>query len=247
VCSILASGPSIAQLEAIERLFDLPVACVNGAVTVAERVGRRVSYYFVSDPSFVREQPALFKMGVERSDAVVLNPKVLFAAMQFAPGLLSQDRVYLRDDLRRPFKRPRPSLAQMRRDGRLLVHPAHEMAYSLRPETGTWPSGTVVYDAVQVLFGIGYRELFMFGVDLTGQGRCYHEQRPSPLHLDATYSTLILPAFELVAAYCRQTGKKLINASIESRLPESVIPKCHGADALDRLASYRINGCGSGE
>lgn len=237
ICSILASGPSVARLEAIERLFTRPTACVNGSVAIAQRVGVRIPYYFVSDSNFIEEQAALFKMGVGLADAVILNPMALFAAMQTTPGLLAGAQVFLHEDLRRPFKRARPSLAQMQRDPGLLVHPTRQMAFSLRPEIGTWPSGTVVYDAIQVLFGVGYRELLMFGVDLNSQGRCYHEEKASPSHLDEAYATLILPGFELVAAYCRLTGKKLVNCSIGSRLPDSVIPKQDGADVLAQLAA----------
>jgi len=35
---ILASGPSVARLEQPERLFQLPVACVNGSVSLPRKL-----------------------------------------------------------------------------------------------------------------------------------------------------------------------------------------------------------------
>jgi len=234
-CTIVASGPSISRLERRERMFRTPAACVNGSVLLAQQLGVRIAYYFVSDPSFVERESDLFAMGAELADAVVLNPKTVFTAMQCLPGLLERVPVYLREDIKRPFKRPRPSRAEMQRDSSLLVHAKRAMAYSLDPVAGTYPAGTVVYDAVQVLFGIGCRRIFMFGVDLSSQGRFYCKAISSSRWLDRSYPTIVLPAFELVRTYCQRTGKELLNCSMDSRLPASVVPKLDGMEALAML------------
>ena len=85
------------DLEAIERLFTRPTACVNGSVAIAQQVGGGFRY-FVSDPNFIEEQAACFKMGVGLADAVILNPMALFAAMQTTPGLLAGAQVFLHED-----------------------------------------------------------------------------------------------------------------------------------------------------
>jgi Kdo-III transferase WaaZ len=239
-CAVVASGPSITRLERPERMFSLPAVCVNGSATLAQRFGSRISYYLVADPGFVQQQPELFRTGVELADAVVLNPPTVFAAMQYVPGLLEKAPVYLQQDLRCPFKRPRATRSQMQKDRRLLVHQEHAMAYSLDLAGGTYSSSTVVYQAVQVLFGIGYQRIFMFGVDLSSQGRFYREKNSSPCYLDKSYTHNILPAFELARAYCEQTGKELVNCSIDSRLPSTVIPKLDGSEALSRLESQML-------
>ena len=208
-----------------------------------QRFGERIGYYLVADPGFVKQQPDLFKTGVELADAVVLNPPTVFAAMQYVPGLLEKTPVYLQEDLRCPSKRPRATRRQMQNDPRLLVHQEHAMAYSLDLAGGAYSSGTVVYQAVQAIFSIGYQRIFMFGVDLSSQGRFYREKNSSPCYLDKSYAHNILPAFELVRAYCEQTGKELVNCSIDSRLPSSVIPKLDGSEVLSRLESQMP--CGS--
>jgi Kdo-III transferase WaaZ len=240
ICNILASGPSISRLTRPERLFRTPIACVNGSVALAQQLGERVTYYLVSDSCFVEQKPELFAAGVQLADAVILNPKTIFAVMQRLPGVLQGVPVYLQEDLKRPFKYPRATQSQMRHDAYLLVHENRTMAYSLAPEIGTYPVGTVAYQTVQILFGAGYRRLLIFGMDLS-QGRFYRENSASPCYLDKSYERTILPAFELVREYCEKTGKQLINCSLESRLPDSVIPKLDGSKALSLIETGQLS------
>jgi len=236
---ILASGPSVGRMHGLERLFDQPVACVNGSVCLARDLGRRVPYFIVSDHRFILEKPDLFRLGTSLADAVVLTPMTAFTAMLLTPEALAADIFFIHEDLRRPFKRPRQSRTELLGDPHVIAHPSHDVCFSLDPRRGIWPSGTVVYDAIQLLFGIGYRELYMFGVDLSDGPRFYREGVASPSELSADYAPAILPAFELVHDYLRRTGRTLVNASLESRLPEEVIPKADGDAVLDLLAGRR--------
>ena len=234
-CVLVASGPSVAQLERPERLFRLPAACVNGSVSLPSRLGCRCSYLIVSDPRFIRDQTDLFRTGVAVADAVILSPTTLFTALQFAPGVLGEAAVYLAEDVLHPFKQPRPSREALASDPKLLVHPAGRVAFSLDPARGICSAGTVAYNAVQLLFGIGYEEVFMFGVDLSGGERFYAERAPAPSELADSFTRSIEPAFQLVGDYLRRSGKKLVNASATSRLSAADIPKADGNDVLARI------------
>jgi len=233
--AILASGPSIARLERPERLFKLPVACVNGSVQLAGSLGRRCDYFVVSDPRFIRDKPDLFRLGASLADAIVLHPVTAFAALEYAPGAVEQSTVYLVEDALRPFRRPRPTRRALAADHRLLVHPSGRAAFSLDVSLGACPAGTVVYTVLQLLFGIGYRELFMFGVDLSEAPRFYAEGKPAPSELSACYERSIEPAFELVGEYLRRSGRRLVNASATSRLSPADVPRADGNEVLDRI------------
>ena len=233
---IVASGPSVAQLDRPERLFELPVACVNGSAALPIRLGCRCDSLVVSDPRFIRDQPELFRAGVAVADAIVLNPTALFAALQFAPAALDTATVYLAEDVLRPFKQPRPSRAAVAADTRLLAHPSGRIAFSLDPAHGICSSGTVVYNTVQLLFGIGYEEVFMFGADFSAEPRFYPERMASQNELADSFALSIEPAFRLVGDYLHRTGKRLVNASAASRLSATDIPKADGNDVLARIA-----------
>lgn len=237
--AIVASGPSIQRLADPVRLFHAPAACANGSISLAVALGVRVAYYVVSDSGFIEQQPHLFQQGVELSDAVILNPKAVFTAMLLMPGLLKDRPIFLRDDMRYPFKGPRLGGKKVFSDPRVLGHPNGDRAFSLQPADGTYPGGTVAYDAVQILFGIGYNWLYVFGMDLTSSGRFYREGVPSPSRLDRDYHNRILPSFELVRTYCRHTGRRLINCSLDSRLPAAVVPKMDANEGLRELTANR--------
>lgn len=237
--SILASGPSVGTLRRPERLFDHPVCCVNGSATLAADLGRPVDCCVVSDYRFVLEKPELFRIAARVARALVLNPMTVFAAMLTVPEALEEANLFLRDDLRRPFKRPRPTAADLVRDPGLIASAAGDLAFALDPSLGTFPAGTVVFDALQILYGIGCDEVFMFGVDLTAAARFYRESRPAPNELEDDYDGRIEPAFALVAEYLRRTGRRLVNGSAGSRLSEAVIPRADGNDLLDALEAHR--------
>ncbi len=238
--AIIASGPSIRRLNDPVRLFHSPAACANGSISLAASLGVRVAYYVVSDSDFIEQQPELFAQGVERSDAVILNPKTVLTAMLLMPGLLRGRPLFLREDMRYPFKGPQLSGTKVISDPRVLAHPNGDRAFSLEPAAGTYPGGTVAYDAVQILFGIGYQRLYLFGMDLTRTGRFYAETNPSPSRLDRDYEARILPSFELVRTFCRQTGRRLINCSLDSRLPTAVVPKMDANEGLRQLMAEPV-------
>lgn len=235
LASILASGPSVRSLDRIERLFDHPVACVNGSATMAATLGKRADYYIVSDHRFILDQPDLFRTGTRAARATILCPMTVFTALLAVPDALEGIDLYLREDLRRPFKRPRPTRHTLRSDPRIIADITGDLAFSLDTRRGTCSVGTVVFDAVQILFGIGYRDLFMFGVDLSSDGRFYREHQPLPNDLTNDYATRIEPAFQLVAEFVRRSGNRLVNGSLGSRLPDAIIPKADGNALLDEL------------
>lgn len=235
--SILASGPSVRSLQRPERLFEAPVACVNGSVSLAHELGRRATYLIVNDFRFIKDKPDLFRTGARIAEALVLCPAAAFMAMLETPDVLEHGRLFLKEDLRRPFKRPRPAVRSLRNDARMIFHPTKDIGFSLDPARGTFPAGTVVFDAIQLLFGIGYQELFMFGVDFSAAPRFYREDVAAPTNLADAYERSIEPAFETVREYLRRSGKRLVNGSLESRLPASLIPKADGNDLLAKLAS----------
>jgi hypothetical protein len=237
--SVVASGPSVHRLHHPARLFSRPVACVNGSITLACELRVRADYLFVSDYRFVLAKPDLFRLGLENADHVILGPLAAFAAMLAVPESLHHAAVYLRDDLLQPFKRPRPSREDLQSDPSVIAHASGDQAFSLDMRRGSCHAGTVVYDALQVLFGTGYREIAMFGVDLSDRPRFYAEAVPAPTDLAASWARRIEPAFELVAEYLRRSGRVLVNGSRESRLPASLVPKAEGNRLLEAVAAGR--------
>ena len=101
-------------------------------------------------------------------------------------------------------------------------------------------SGTVVYNAIQVLFGCGVDSIYIFGMDLTSQKRFYESSMAIVSNQEDAFEERTLPSFELVAEYLRQhPNKHMWNCSPDSRLPGDIIPKLDPNEALARLAHRR--------
>ena len=234
---IIASGPSVKTIRETSLFQGLSCACVNGSFALAEQFGFVPDYYVVCDPVFVNCQEDLFKRAVAGSRFFVTQHHLIHRAAPRGIDLTESDNIYVYDDLRRPFMQNKQSLAFFSRDrANFLTHTEHNMAYSANPSLGLFSSSTVVYNAVQVLFGCGVDKLYIFGMDLTSQKRFYETQRTAPTHIEESYEEKTLPSFELVAEYLSlHPEKNMWNCSPDSRLPAEIIPKLEPNEALARL------------
>ena len=94
------------------------------------------------------------------------------------------------------------------------------VGWSRRPELGFFSGCTVVFAALQVVVGLGARDIEIIGMDLSNQGHAYQEGEgtlPSTLTLD--YADRILPSFELMHEALRNTGVVVRNLSPVCPLP----------------------------
>jgi KDO transferase-3 len=93
---------------------------------------------------------------------------------------------------------------------------------------------------MQIAYHLGFRRLFLLGMDLGGAGAAirFYEDSASgrPSMLDQDYWRYILPSFQVLSASREKLGLTVYNLSPSSRLPESVIPKVSLDEAL-RLAT----------
>lgn len=238
VC-VIASGPSIKEITDMRRFGRLSCACVNGSYALAEKYGLVPDYYVVCDPVFIECQEELFMRAIRGSRRFMTQHHLIHRAAEMGLDLSQANEIYLYDDLRRPFGRVKHAAKHYRSDpDRFIVHETKNMAFSMAPEIGIFSSSTVVYNAVQLLFGCGAEHLYIFGMDLTDQKRFYEARdRTAPTHLEASYEERTLPSFELVSEYVRTRGKEIWNCSPHSRLPANILPKMDPNQALNQLTA----------
>lgn len=98
---------------------------------------------------------------------------------------------------------------------------------SFNPDVGIFDGATVVISAIQIALMLGYKRIFIFGMDLSISNgvRCYHEKVVEKSFLDRDYNTLILPWFKFFSSVIPSLNIEVFNMSSGSRLPASVIPK----------------------
>jgi KDO transferase-3 len=119
-----------------------------------------------------------------------------------------------------------------------LTHKTHNMGYSMSPALGIFSSGTVVFNAIQVLFGCGVDSIYIFGMDLTSQTRFYESSLACPSNQEDSFEERTRPSFELVREFVQtHPDKRIWNCSPDSRLPAEIIPKLDPNEALARLGT----------
>ena len=104
-------------------------------------------------------------------------------------------------------------------DGKSMV------GWSHRPELGFFSGCTVAFAALQIVIGLGARDIEIIGMDLTGKGHAYAETKGSiPSTLDEHYEQRILPSFALMSEALKGTGVAVRNLSPVCRLPSECFP-----------------------
>jgi hypothetical protein len=110
---------------------------------------------------------------------------------------------------------------------------ASGQCFSANLSLGFFPADTVVYICLQLLCGWDFRDILIFGMDLTGARRSYFESDPAPSWLAQRYKGSIEPSLELAVAAARARGISIWNCSPASMLPDSILPKLAPEQALE--------------
>ncbi|MDD3764202.1 MAG: hypothetical protein PHP86_13015 [Nevskiales bacterium] len=232
---VLLSGPSAGAIEHRERLLRQPSITVNGSHRLIDDADARADLYLVSDVGFVRRQWDSFRQGVDRARAVAVDHRVLLEVTRRDPDFAERVRVYLFDNLTRPYGR---SSHWWDLPAAELPHDGRRCAFSTRPDLGFFPSCTVAYLALQIAAAQRPRRIVFFGLDLSGDRRFYAEHQPENSMLLSDFDRFILPDFQFASSVLRRMGIEVVNASPASALPDSVFARrtpesCLGGDVAD--------------
>jgi hypothetical protein len=231
-CHLIATGPSINEIDYAALRMNRTIG-VNGAIALRQRADVRFDYYCIVDSGFVRQRPDLVERVIGEPLTLFVTPLVLwYIAQQFRLDRM-RCRVFLVDDLRYPAgKRARTAddLRGLRDSGALaLFDTPARLGFSLDIRHGVIDGCTVAYTALQVLASLGFRRIFMHGVDLVDTARTprFYEtaDRMLPSHLDSHYDAVIEPSFRHAAALLRDRGVQVTNLSMHSALGDDVFPK----------------------
>lgn len=220
---ILLSGPSIATIREPALLSRQPTITVNGSYRILEGSGGRADLYLVSDVGFVRRQWPALLAGVRCARALAVDHRVALEIARHDRQLLHSLPVYLFDNLTRPYRQSahwwrRFPATQLPAEGR-------RCAFSQDARIGFFPSRTVAYLALQIAAAQHPRRIVLFGLDLGGAGRYYSENAPERSMLARDFAEYIVPDFRFAANLLRAQGVEVLNASPDSALPASVLPR----------------------
>ena len=207
VAHLILSGPSVADIGYSE--LDLPaVMGVNGSIALRRSHPHlRFAYYAMLDAGFVSRRRDLVADVLAQDLLLFVTPEVLRGIAQlFSPDDI-RCRIAVFEEVHQRAYLPRAQpeqLARTLRDDPDLVlfdahAPIHPLGFSLDPARGLFGGGTVAYSALQLLVWLGFRTLYLHGLDLRGASvspRFYESADARlPSALDRQFDSHIRPAF----------------------------------------------------
>ena len=230
---IVASGPSVNEID-MSLLADKVTFGINGSILKFVESGLPPDFYVICDENFIYNRQKLLAPILENHHShCFFTPQVLNAICDVNPELLrNHPKISV---FHNHFKEYGHTVLEYEDIKQLAVNDPEIMTqdgrigFSLNPEKGLFTAHTVAYFALQLAYGLGFRQINMIGMDLggsNGQTRFYESGAVAmPSHLDRDYSQTILPSFKVVSALCQNNQLQVFNCSLHSRLPDSVIPK----------------------
>jgi KDO transferase-3 len=242
---LVAAGPSLADLD-LRILRDRPVMAVNGSMAKLLEAGVSPDYFMVLDQDFFRHRWEIVRQGIQAArrclfSAEGLNEICLREAslldrhpllLQVCNAAYLQPRLSIDDCI--ALSRQNPALLFAERDAQLVADKL--IGWSDDITQGVFTGRTVTYAALQVLKYLGFRRVYILGMDLGhggGRPRCYGEgDTPRPSGLERDYERFILPSFRLLQRAAVTDSFRVFNLSPVSRLPADVLPRLSLDEAL---------------
>ena len=216
-CNILLSGPSVKSIQNPDLLGKRYTIAVNGSPELLLKYGIACNAYVVTDRSFLRKRTADFLRFARHSENCFLSYDGIMALLNTGVRM-DGVRICVFERSKSPFRKYR----------RIREQPYFARSFS----KGLGTYGTIAYTALQVAFCLGFRKVYLFGLDLSLEGRFYPEEEMLLQRLHHNWQTGIIEPFTLVGGMVTKGEWSVINCSTQSMLPESILPKMDPNQAL---------------
>lgn len=226
--TIVAGGPTardhpMGELESSGRL----IIAVNGVPAFLAEHGIRPDAWIVSDPRLALQIETNFPHAPGTPLALTAGAAASVASR--APVELAARPLCLIERVNQWHRVPSLSRDQVlelnARSGSPFSFPPDGggksiIGWSRRPELGFFSGCTVVFAALQLVVGLGARDIEIIGMDLGGTGHSYREGKGDlPNTLKDDYEMRILPSFEMMHEALRGTDVAIRNLSPVCPLP----------------------------
>lgn len=238
---IVASGPSVKQLD-LSALSHADWLLVNGAINImAAYPTQKVRYFVVVDQGFIADRLELVQQMVSQTDAVFFtNLFCLNLLYQLLGPAAVKCRVSILEDRQLPIYLPckRPvemeALAQQHHAA-MVWDAASEVGFSWDMNQGYISGGTVVYIALQLAAHLGYKRVFLAGVDMTrfNEPRFYeNNDNRLDTKLADEFVNFVYPSFKLASTVYQKHGIQAYNLCLDSGLDDAIFSRVKVSDVL---------------
>lgn len=223
-CNLLLSGPSVKKIAQPECIADNDWIGVNGSPALLadkDNLLESMRIYHVNDSTYLNGSLDDFLCYASAAEYTIIDYRGLYELLRLAPENMPTTKLVVYDSWSYPLHLPKGKIQQ------LVKPPTHRdyphVCISSDFRLGLSVAGTVAFTASQIAWHGGYSEFYIYGLDLTNNGRFYSEKNAQSQMLDKAYSETILPGFELLAQETSKENFRMYNCNPSSRLPNDVI------------------------
>jgi len=242
-CFIFANGPSLSDVP-IEKLSNSVCFGVNGAIVKFRNSNVNPDFYTIADPRFLSIHFDLVKEVLDSGCKTFFTFNTLSQICEKDANVLVGKSLFLYDMINEYYQQPILTSDDFIEQNHNLQSIRFQkpfdnrIGFSESPEKGVFGGRTITFQALQMAYQMGYKKIFLLGLDLGNSGMRFYEKSESKKKkhysskLDQDYTPIIKPAFEYAAKLIENGQVSIYNLSENSRLPGKIIPKCSLDDAL---------------
>lgn len=247
-CFIIASGPSLADID-LKTLTGFHTISLNCAIKKFIDQGTIPTHCVIVDHRVFERQWACVEAAICSGAQCFFTFEGLSIIAQRAPKLFTRGNIFLIESISKKFGIPRSNQSEFLAtythsptvylDAKLPQY-CRSIGFSCDLKQGVFSGKTVATWAVQLSFCLGYKSIFIVGMDLGGTGKAHFyadQHNPSPDFL-RYYEPHIRACFELAKQACDHHGIQLYNLSMHSTLPTEIVPKIPFNEAISLANAY---------
>ncbi|KFB99804.1 putative glycosyltransferase [Trabulsiella guamensis ATCC 49490] len=229
---LTATGPSVNTLDFSRLPEHINRAGVNGAWHLNGIL--RFNLYFVVDMTFIDHHTSVME-GLCKNSSIILFTTVMGIVKlieQFGISNIVCQIAILEDICYQTYQ---PSVKK--ENIYKIFHNNIDIAFSTEKNhiayakdirQGVFDAGTVVYWALQALGYLGFKKIYIAGLDMNNfnDPRFYEDNiNKRPSFLQNKVKDTVIPALQLASTVLAEMSVSVINLSSQSAVPESIFPK----------------------
>lgn len=228
---LTATGPSVNTLR-FENLPLMPTIGVNGSYFLHRQVDFR--FYVIVDMGFIDSQPEIVRNVIQRSELT------LFTTVHGVARIIDKFtltgircRLAVVEDAAFKIYHPKINAGALRKHygsdrSVRFSDDCHEVAFNQDIRRGIFDASTVVYWALQIISFLGFKQLFIAGLDMNNfhLPRFYETaQSMLPTFLPEKVESLVIPAFSHASKVMRNNRISIKNLSVNSAISSDIFEK----------------------
>ena len=219
--TIVGSGPSVALAD-LSRLERGSAILLNGAIhLIGDGIAAPLAVA-IEDERFVFRHFELIREKIAGGQGLLLSVAAVRAICEHDVSWLSDKRVILIDDIRKPYGFSRRKDAALRALDFVRLDPTGAYGISLDPDRGVFQGGSVAVSALQFALAARPKTVGFIGVDIRNADwpRFYERAGAVAFSGIAGAEQRILGHIALTKAVAEDRGIRLVNFSPVSALAE---------------------------